>query len=143
MNKLTSAIAALAMVGSACVSSAAMAQSGKYEGTADVFKGLALNCVVKANFKTSTTVELKIEAPESNCGLLSIISNDHTYSVAGSTITIYNVNVNTITNGGCLDNLYATYDSVNDTISIDDELNARDGGGNCFIATNDPMVSVP
>ncbi len=143
MNKFTSAIAALAMVGSACVSSAAMAQSGKYEGTASVFKGLALNCVVKANFKTSTTVELKIEAPEPNCGLLSIISNDHTWSISGSTITINNVNVNTITGGGCYDNLYATYDAVNDTITIDDELNQRDGGGNCFITTDAPMVSVP
>lgn len=141
MNKFTSAVAAMAMIGAGFVSSAAMAQSGVYTGTADVFKGIALNCVVTADFdSTAMTVDLTISSPEPNCAALGIISNPHSYSVSGSTITIDDVNVNTITSGGCLDDLIATYDSVNDTVSVNDELTARDGGGNCFIESNGPLT---
>lgn len=141
MNKVTSSIAALAMIGSACVSSAAMAQSGTYTGTADVFKGIPLNCVVTADFDPSTsTAVLSITSPEPNCALLSIVSNPHTYTVTGSTITVNDVNVNTITNGGCLDDITATYDSVADTISVNDVLSARDGGDNCTIESNGPLT---
>ncbi|MGH6697237.1 hypothetical protein [Sphingopyxis sp.] len=144
MNKFTSAIAALAMIGSGLASGTAMAQSGTYTGTAAVFKGIALNCVVSADFDPLTsTVVLSITAPEPNCGLLSIISNPHTYSVSGSTITVDDVNVNTITGGGCFDDLIATYDSVNDTVSVDDELTERDGGGNCFITSDGPLTLTP
>ncbi len=141
MNRFTSYIAASAFMGLCLFSTPAMAQSGPYTGTADVFKGLALNCVVSADFDPSTmTVQLAITAPEANCALLSIISNPHTYSVSGSTVTIFDVNVNTITGGGCLDDLVVTYDSVSDSITIDDELNERDGGGNCTIVSNGPLT---
>ncbi len=141
MNKFTSAVAAMAMIGAGFVSSAAMAQSGVYTGTADVFKGIALNCVVSADFdSTAMTVDLTITAPDANCAALGIISNPHSYSVSGSTVTINDVNVNTITGGGCFDDLIATYDSVNDNLSVDDELTERDGGGNCFITSNGPLT---
>ncbi len=133
MNKFTSAVAAMAMIGAGFVSSAAMAQSGVYTGTADVFKGIALNCVVSADFdSTAMTVDLTITAPDANCAALGIISNPHSYSVSGSTVTI--------TGGGCFDDLIATYDSVNDNLSVDDELTERDGGGNCFITSNGPLT---
>lgn len=141
MNKFTSSFAALALIGSACMSSAAIAQSGTYTGTADVFKGIPLNCVVSADFDPSTsTAILTISSPEANCALLSIISNPHTYTVTGSTVTVNDVNVNTITNGGCLDDLIATYDSVADTISVNDVLSARDAGGDCTIESNGPLT---
>lgn len=141
MNKFTSSIAALAMIGAGFVSSAAMAQSGLYTGTADVFKGIALNCVVTADFdSTAMTVDLNITSPEPSCAALGIISNPHAYTVTGGVITIEDVNVNTITGGGCFDDLIATYDAVNDTVSVDDELTQRDAGGNCFITSNGPLT---
>lgn len=129
------------MIGAACVSSAAMAQSGTYSGTADVFKGIPLNCTVTADFDPATsTVVLNISSPQAACAALSIISNPHDYSVTGSTVTIEDVNVNTITGGGCLDDLTVTYNSTSDTITVDDVLSARDGGGDCSIVSNGPLT---
>ncbi len=140
MNKFTSSVAALAMIGSGFVGSAAMAQSGTYTGTADVFKGLALNCTVSADFDTTPgKVILNIDQPEALCGVLGITSNPHDYSVTGTALTVFDVDVNTITGGGCFDDLNATYAS--DEITIDDELNQRDGGGNCFITSNGPLTN--
>lgn len=140
MNKFTSAVASLALIGSAFAGSTALAQTGTYTGTADVFKGIPLNCTVSADFSSVPgKVVLNIGPPEAMCAALSIISNPHDYNVTGSALTVYGVNVNTITGGGCLDDLNATYDSTNDNISINDELDERDGGGNCTIESNDPL----
>lgn len=141
MNKVSSFFAAAAMVGAVCVSSAAMAQSGSYTGDAVVQKGLVLTCAVEADFDSSNgTVDLSISTPEPSCAALSIISNPHTYSTSGSTVTINDVNVNTITNGGCLDDLVVTYNATNDTITVNDVLDARDGGGDCSIESDGPLT---
>lgn len=141
MKKFSAFIAASAMVGAALTSGAAMAQSGTYTGDADVEKGLELTCAVSATFNATTgKADLSISTPEASCAALSIISNPHDYTVTGSTVTIEDVNVNTITNGGCLDDLTVTYNATNDTITVSDVLAARDGGGDCSIDSVGPLT---
>ncbi|MGH6632657.1 MAG: hypothetical protein ACREB0_04790, partial [Sphingopyxis sp.] len=109
-----------------------------YSGTVDVFKDIASNCHISVIFDPiGMKADVSIASPESFCAYWSINSNPHEYSVSGTTITIQDVNMDP---NRCFDDLIATYDSVNDTVSVDDELTDRDGGRNCFITSNGPLM---
>lgn len=142
MKKIFSAVASFAMISSTFVGGAAMAQTGVYTGTADVFKGIPLNCTVSADFASVPgKVVLGIVPPVASCAALSITSNPHNFTVIGTTLTVSNVDVNTITGSGCTGDLVATFD--NDVISINTSIPARPGDltGDCFIETNAPHLN--
>lgn len=150
MRKFSSAIAAMALIGSALVSTSAAAQVGTYTGYADVFKGIPLNCAVSIQIISFTqtssglnpvsghgTANLNITSPEPNCDLLSVTSNSHTFNVDSGAITINNVRAETITIGNCYGNMVGelvnlgsgNWEMVFDTI-IKEEI----GGGDCYVS---------
>lgn len=142
MKKLFSAVASFAMIGSAFAGSTAMAQTGVYTGTADVFKGIPLTCAVSADFASVPgKVVLSIVPPVASCAALSITTNPHNFTLVGTVLTVSGVDVNTITGSGCTGDLVA--DFTNDVISINTSIPARPGDmtGDCTIETIAPHMN--
>ena len=135
MKKFTSAFAALALVGSAF---AVPAQAGVYTGTADVFKGIALNCAVSVDlYSTPGKAILNIGPPQPLCALLTVASNPHNYVISGSTITIQAVRATTITVGNCFGDLSGTMATLPDgtkTITFDAVIPEETAGGPCYVS---------
>ena len=119
MRKITSALAAFAMVSSSFgIATAASAHSYTFQGLVNVTKGISLECtltVVKTpdhdengNHLNTGTVVVTIGPPEPLCAALNITSNPMNY-VQGAAdpitgwkdMTIYDFRAETITLGNC------------------------------------------
>lgn len=126
MKKIHSAIIACsALIGSQFISTAAMAQAadGVYSGLVVVQKGLTLTCtatVTLSNGGTEATITLSPPV-DALCSLISF--NDGPYNVTwdGNEATVEDVNVTTITPGGCDGDLTVTWDGV-DELSVSGTL---------------------
>lgn len=101
----------------------AQATDGTYIGPVVVQKGLTLNCtatVVISNGGTLATLEL---APPIDDLCEDVLFNDGPYDVTwdGNNAIIHDVNVTTITPGGCDGDLAVSWDGV-DTLSVSGTL---------------------
>lgn len=136
MKKLTSAFAALAMMGSALAGAVAPAQA-QYTGTVDVFKGIALNCTASITLNSTTgKATVAIGAPEATCAALNITSNPHDYTLVGGALTIVGMRVETVTLGNCFGDLHGTVTNPGGTgsIAVDDVLPPETGTLPCYVS---------
>ena len=136
MRKFTSAIAALAMMGSAVAASSA-AYAGVYEGIVSVSKGLSFDCKVSVDlYATPGKAILTIEPGDPLCAALDITSNPHDYTETGGVLTIHDIRAETITLGNCFGDLSGTVVTNPDgskTLTINDAIPPETGTLPCSV----------
>lgn len=162
MRKFTSAISAIAIIGSAFgVATAASAHSYTFSGPVDVFKGISLECtativktpdhdpVTNAHLNTGT-VTVSIAPPtDPRCAALNITSNPMNYvqGAAGAggwkEMTIYGFRAETITLGNCYGDVVVKKREVSPGVwemDVTTVIPEETTGGDCFVDGVIPQI---
>lgn len=126
MTKFRSAIVACAaLLGSQFLSTAAMAQAADdtYTGMVVVQKGLTLTCTATVTVSSGGTKATISLAPpvDALCSLVSFNGGPYDVTWVGNDAVIHDVNVTTITPGGCDGDLAISWDGA-DTLSVSGTL---------------------
>ena len=94
--------------------------SGPMSGTVIVAKGLEFECVLGMNFSPSGTdpnsgsVTISLSPGDDRCTALKFENNPYSYAYnpTNHEVTVYSVDVTTITFGNCFGNISADYDGT-------------------------------
>lgn len=161
MRKITSMLAALAMVGSGLAgATAASAHSYTFSGPVSVFKGISLNCtltVVKTpdhdsagNHLNTGTVTVSIAPPpDALCAALNITSNPMNYvqGPAGAggwkDMTIYGFRAETVTLGNCYGDVVVKKREVSSGVwemDVTTVIPEEFAGGDCYVDGVIPQI---
>jgi hypothetical protein len=136
MNRLAKvALTLSALAGSACIGTAAMAQTapnGTLTGVVVATKGITVTCdlTITANSSTNTGT-IALTPGDTNCAALQFNSQPYTTSYVGGVFTFHNVDVTTITIGDCYGDISGTWDGS--TLTISSFLPAKTAGPPCTV----------
>ena len=139
MKKISSALAALAMLSTSIMASS-VAYAGTYTGVVTLIKGLTLTCTVTVDLYDPLhpgKAVIDISPPVSpECDDLFITSNPHKYDIVGGVLTIYDIRVETLSIGNCFGDLSGTVtDNVDGskTLTVNSMIPAEFGPLDCYV----------
>lgn len=119
------------------------------QGTVDVNKGIALTCDLRLEVSVAPDGHSATATPSLSGGTLglcgTIIFNNTPYPVTfdGTTskLSISNVNVSTITPGGCSGTIGGTWNNITKTLSVNASLPGGGGSAPCTVMGDVYLVS--
>lgn len=140
MRKTFVAIAAAAaLCGATSASADTWSPTGAWQmaGSVTVSKGLTLNCTLTINATTDgSTTNATPSLSGFLCGSVSFNNTPYLAELQsdGTTLTLYNVSVNTITSGGCSGDISGQWNNVAKTLTVNTTLpETTPGTGDCTI----------
>jgi hypothetical protein len=155
MRKIATFLAAsLALVSAQAANATTYSPTGTwvFQGTADVYKGIQLNCNVTVTVNasaTSATATMSLSGGFLNlCNTVgfdpSYTPYNVTYDSATSTVTLEDVYVNTITSGDCFGDVSAIWNDATNTLTVNDTIEeAVPGSGDCVITNGNLSLTSP
>lgn len=136
-------LVALAATAALCGASSASADTWSpagnnwnMSGTVTVHKGLTLNCPLTINATAGTTASATPSFSGFPCGTITFNGTPYLAELQpdGTTLTLFNVSVNTITSGGCSGDISGQWDNNAKTLTVSATLpETTPGTGDCTI----------
>ncbi|AKM06170.1 hypothetical protein [Pelagerythrobacter marensis] len=139
-------LVALAATAALCTATSASADtwspSGSWQmsGTVAVQKGISLNCPLTINATVPSGGATASATPSFSgfpCGTITFNGTPYLAELQpdGTTLTLFNVSVNTITSGGCSGDISGQWDNSAKTLTVNTTLpETAPGTGDCTIA---------